>query len=125
MTKNIEEIINQLSEQRRQEIEMRYLELVSEQMSLQDIRKARKLTQKRIAETLNIGQDSVSRLEQRSDLLLSTLKNYINSMGGNLKLVVEFPDRSPVIIEGLAELDDLTEETLDTESASPNYTTQR
>jgi transcriptional regulator with XRE-family HTH domain len=52
------------------------------------------LTQERIAQILGIGQDSVSRLEKRTDLHLSTLNNYINAMGGSLKLVAEFLDRS-------------------------------
>jgi transcriptional regulator with XRE-family HTH domain len=70
------------------------------------MRKARQLTQKRMAQILGIGQDSVSRLEKRTDLHLSTLNNYINAMGGSLKLVAEFPDRDPVILDGLAELDE-------------------
>ncbi len=64
------------------------------------------LTQERMAQILGIDQDSVSRLEKRTDLHLSTLNNYINAMGGSLKLVAEFPDRDPVILDGLAELDE-------------------
>ena len=75
-------------------------------MTLTDIRKVRQLTQERMAQILGIGQDSVSRLEKRTDLHLSTLNNYINAMGGSLKLVAEFPDRSPVILEGLALFDE-------------------
>jgi len=55
-------------------------------MSLRELRRAHKLTQERIAETLGIGQDQVSRLEQRSDLLLSTLRSYVEAMGGRLTL---------------------------------------
>jgi transcriptional regulator with XRE-family HTH domain len=71
-------------------------------MSLRDLRKARKLTQERLAEALNVGQDGVSRLEKRSDLLLSTLRSYVEAMGGSLSLVAEFPDRQPIILSGLA-----------------------
>lgn len=85
---------------------MRAKELIAEQMTLQDIRKARKLTQERMAELLNIRQDSVSKLEKRTDLLLSTLRSYVNAMGGSLKIIAEFPDRPPVILTGLAELED-------------------
>ena len=75
-------------------------------MTLQDMRKARKLTQESMAELLGIRQDSVSRLEKRADLLLSTLRSYVKAMGGDLKLVAEFPDRPSVIISALGELED-------------------
>ena len=52
-----------------------------------------RLPAERMAEMLDIGQDSVSRLEQRSDLLLSTLRSYVNAMGGSLQLTVRFPER--------------------------------
>jgi hypothetical protein len=67
---------------------------------------ARKFTQVKIAKTLGVTQDSVSRLEKRSDLWLSTLRKTVEAMGGNLSLVAEFPDRAPVILSGIAE-DDL------------------
>ena len=57
-----------------------------------------------MAEVLGVGQDSVSRLEQRSDLLISTLRNYVEAMGGKLSLVAEFPDKEPVILTGIASL---------------------
>ena len=100
------DIMQKLPKERRDKIEARAAELMAEQMTLRDIRKARELTQERMAELLGIRQDSVSKLEKRTDLLLSTLRNYINAMGGELQLVVEFPDRLPVVITELAELND-------------------
>jgi len=58
--------------------------------------------QVRVARVLGITQDSVSRLEKRSDLLLSTLRKTVEAMGGNLSLVAEFPDRAPVVLSGIA-----------------------
>ncbi|MFN7383560.1 MAG: helix-turn-helix domain-containing protein, partial [Dolichospermum sp.] len=87
-------------------IEARAQELILENMTLEDMRKARKLTQESMAELLGIRQDSVSRLEKRADLLLSTLRSYVKAMGGDLKLVAEFPDRPSVIISALGELED-------------------
>ncbi|MDK2462336.1 XRE family transcriptional regulator [Aphanizomenon sp. PH219] len=81
-------------------------QVILENMTLQDMRKARKLTQESMAELLGIRQDSVSRLEKRADLLLSTLRSYVKAMGGDLKLVAEFPDRPSVIISALGELED-------------------
>ena len=80
-------------------------ELIAEEMTLRELRHARKLTQVRMAKKLGITQDSVSRLEQRSDLLLSTLRKTIEAMGGNLSLVAQFPDREPVMLSGIAEDD--------------------
>lgn len=106
MPKDTEQIIQNLSPQRRAKIERRAKELLDEHMTLQEIRKAQKLTQEHMAEVLGIGQDSVSRLEKRTDLHLSTLDNYISAMGGKLKLVAEFPNRSPITIEKLTDLED-------------------
>jgi hypothetical protein len=59
-----------------------------------------------IAETLGIGQEGVSRLEKRSDLLLSTLRGYVEAMGGRLRLTAEFPERPTVLLTGLAAMED-------------------
>jgi transcriptional regulator with XRE-family HTH domain len=77
--------------------------LIAEEMTLRELRHARKLTQVKMAKTLGVTQDSVSRLERRSDLLLSTLRKTVEAMGGNLSLVAEFPDRAPVVLSGIAE----------------------
>ena len=70
-------------------------------MSLRDLRRAHRLTQARVGKALKIGQDGVSRLEQRSDLLISTLRNFVAAMGGDLELVARFPDRPAVAVTGL------------------------
>src|SRR5690242_9846305 len=95
--------MKELSPDRRKKIEARTAQLIAEEMTLQELRQARKLTQVRMAKALGINQDSVSRLEKRSDLLLSTLRKTIEAMGGNLSLVAEFPDRAPVVLAGIAE----------------------
>ncbi|MXY22934.1 MAG: transcriptional regulator [Acidobacteria bacterium] len=100
------ERIDRLPPARRKRVEDRAKALIAEEMSLRDLRRARKQTQVRVAEKLRINQENVSRLEQRSDLLLSTLSSYVEAMGGKLSLVVEFPDRPPVALTGIAALDD-------------------
>ena len=62
-----------------------------------------------MAQDLGIGQEGVSRLEQRSDLLISTLRGYVEALGGSLRLVAEFPNRPPVILHGLAGVADCTQ----------------
>jgi DNA-binding XRE family transcriptional regulator len=99
----LKEKMKDLSPERRKQIEARTAELIKEQMTLQELRRARKLTQIRVAKALGITQDSVSRLEKRSDLLLSTLRKTVEAMGGRLSLVAEFPDRPPVALSGIAE----------------------
>lgn len=101
MGKSLQEMIEQLPASEQSAVEARFQELYAEEMSLRDLRKARQLTQEYLANELHIRQESVSRLEQRSDLLLSTLSNYIEAMGGKLKVIVEFPDRPPVQLQGL------------------------
>ena len=105
MPTNVNDIIKKLSPAQRKRVEARAGQLVAEEMSLRELRQAHKLTQERVAETLGIGQDQVSRLEQRSDLLLSTLRSYVEAMGGRLTLVAEFPKRKPVVLSGIAALD--------------------
>ena len=103
MTVNVNDKIKRLSLAQRRKVEARAAELVAEEMTLGELRRARKLTQVRMARALGITQDSVSRLEKRSDLLLSTLRKTVKAMGGNLSLVAEFPDRPPVVLSGISE----------------------
>ena len=91
-----------LSPARRKKVEARAAELIAEEMTLRELRHARKLTQVKMARTLGVTQDSVSRMEKRSDLLLSTLRKTVEAMGGNLSLVAEFPDRPPVVLSGIS-----------------------
>ena len=102
---SLAERMNKLPEERRKKVEERAKALIAEEMSLQDLRKARKQPQTRIAQQLGINQEHVSRIEKRSDLLLSTLSGYVEAMGGKLSLVVEFPDRPPISLTGIATLD--------------------
>ena len=108
--KTLEEKLRGLTPARRRKIENRVTALIDEEKSLQDLRRAHNLTQKRMAEVLGIGQDSVSRLEQRSDLLISTLRSYVEAMGGRLSIVAEFPNHEPVILTGIAGIESPNQE---------------
>ena len=103
MPTNVDDIIRKLSPAQRKKVEARAAQLIAEEMTLRELRHARKLTQVRMAKALGITQDSVSRLEKRSALLLSTLRKTVVAMGGNLSLIAEFPDRAPVVLSGIAE----------------------
>ena len=99
----VNDLIRNLKPVQRRKVEARAAELIAEELTLRELRKARKLTQVKMARKLGVTQDSVSRLEKRSDLLLSTLRKTVEAMGGNLSLVAEFPDRAAVILSGIAE----------------------
>ena len=103
MARNVNDIIKKLSAAQRKKVEARAAQLIAEEMTLREVRKARKLTQQKIARSLRIGQEGVSKIEKRSDLLISTLRSYVEAMGGQLSLVAEFPDRKPVVLSGIAE----------------------
>jgi hypothetical protein len=99
-----QDFVAELPKREKIAIDARTKQLVAEEMTLRDLRKARELTQVRLAESLGIGQESVSRLEKRSDLLLSTLRSYVEAMGGHLRLVADFPDRPPVELTGVGDV---------------------
>ena len=99
------ERLDKLPETRRLKIEERAQELITEELSLRDLRKAMQQTQTRVAEQLGINQENVSRIEKRTDLLISTLNGYVEAMGGRLRLVAEFPDRPPIALSGIGALD--------------------
>ena len=99
MARNLDTVMNALPTERRAAVELRAAELAT----LKDLRQAMQKTQVDLAAALHIGQDSVSRLEKRSDMLLSTLRGYIEAMGGKLEIVAHFPNRPPLTIEHLAD----------------------
>lgn len=103
---SLQEKLKQLSAERQRKIEERAAQLIAKEMTLRNLRQARKLTQERMAELLQIRQENVSRLEKRTDLLLSTLRSYVKAMGGELKLVAEFPDQQPVVLSGFSSLEE-------------------
>ena len=99
----VDEVVKSLSPATRKKVEARAAELIAEEMTLRQLREARRLTQVKVAKKLGVSQDSISRLEKRSDLLLSTLRKTVRAMGGSLSLVAKFPDRAPVVLSGIAE----------------------
>ena len=118
MATTLREKMKGLSAERRARIDAETDRLHSEYKTLQELRKARELTQVEIAKALNIRQASVAQMEKRSDLLISTLRGYIEGMGGTLKLVVEFPDRAPMQIAGIGEPGDVTGANTDVRSCA-------
>ena len=109
MGTKLDKMIGRLPAKRRAKIQKRADELIAEEYTLRDLRQAREMTQVRLAELLNIGQDSISRIERRTDLHISTLREYVSALGGGLRLIVEFPDRPPLELTGLGGVLDKTQ----------------
>lgn len=114
MARKLDDVMAALPKARRRRIEARAKELAT----LKDLRLAAEKTQEQLAETLGVGQDTISRLEKRSDMLLSTLRHYVESMGGKLELVAQFPNRPPVVIEHLGSESKATRKTTRTRRTS-------
>jgi DNA-binding XRE family transcriptional regulator len=105
MARNVNDIIKSLPASRRRKIEKQATILISEEMTLQELRRARTMTQVKMAKTLGVAQKPISEIEKRTDMHLSTLRRSIEAMGRTLSLVAEFPDREPVVIAGIGSLD--------------------
>jgi transcriptional regulator with XRE-family HTH domain len=96
----LDEMLDRLPAERREKVETRAAGLIAEEMSLRDLRKALGKTQVAVAKKLGLKQENVSRVEQRADVLLSTLDGYLKALGGRLRLVAEFKGRAPVTLAG-------------------------
>ena len=91
-------VVDGLSVGEHRAIARRSRELIAEELSLQELRKAMAATQVQVAKSLGKRQDEISRIEQRGDLLLSTLRDYVQSLGGELELLCTFKNRRSVRI---------------------------
>ena len=77
-----------------------------QRMALDELRNAKRLTQADMAELLDVPQSSISRIEQRADMYLSTLRNYVQAMGGVLQIQAMFPEGGSVIISRFGDYED-------------------
>jgi transcriptional regulator with XRE-family HTH domain len=98
VARSLDQVLASLPPKRRAKIERRASELAT----LKEVREAVERTQEDLAARLGVGQDTVSRIERRSDILLSTLRRYVEAMGGELELIARFPNRTPLVIDHLA-----------------------
>jgi len=101
MGKTLKEKLEQLPLERQQKIAEESNFLIAEEMTRQQLRLALKLTQEQMSKLLQIDQGNVFQMEQNTDLMLSILRKNITDLGGDLKLVVEFPNRPQVTLSGI------------------------
>jgi transcriptional regulator with XRE-family HTH domain len=97
-------MIDALPKHRRERIDARYREIKDEVESLRELRKAAGKAQAEIAATLRIKQPSVSKIEKQTDMYLSTLRSYVEAIGGKLDLVVRLPARRAMRLHRLGEM---------------------
>jgi transcriptional regulator with XRE-family HTH domain len=96
MAKSFKNLINKMPKERREKIEERAQEILLG-MALQELRKKRKLSQKQLADGLNLNQAALTKMENQADMHVSTLRRILSAMGGRLKIVAQFPDGEFVI----------------------------
>lgn len=101
MARKFSDLTRKMTAKDQAEIKARSAKLLAE-LPLERLRSARNLTQTSMAELLGVQQSAVSKIERRSDMYLSTLRNYVAAMGGNLEIQAVFP-------EGAVRIDVLSE----------------
>jgi len=105
MAKKFRSLLEQMPVERRQRIEAHTRQLMAE-MPLQELRKALQLTQQQVAATLSMNQAAVSKMEGQTDMYVSTLRRFIEAMGGELRIVAHFPHGDVEINQFLQEESD-------------------
>lgn len=91
MAKKWSEIRKKMTPEQRTRVDARVKETLAE-MPLHELRRARQLTQQQLADMLHTPQGNISKLERRTDMYVSTLRNFIEALGGSLDIVAHFPD---------------------------------
>ena len=104
MGRTLSEMIDGLPKQRRERIDARYRALEDDVESLRELRKMAGKAQADIAAALKIKQPSVSKIEKQTDMYLSTLRGYVEAIGGELDLVVRLPSRRSIRLDRLGEV---------------------
>ena len=91
MTRKFSELVAKMEPERRVKIAEKVKEALAE-MPLNELRNARGLSQKMLAEALHIQQPAIAKIEKRTDMYISTLRSHIEAMGGELEVIARFPD---------------------------------
>jgi hypothetical protein len=104
MGRNLDDVVAALPEARRARVEARAQELKEQVESLSELRRVAGKACVEIASALNVKQPSVSKIEKQADMYLSTLRSYVEAVGGQLDLIVRLPSRAPLRIERLGDV---------------------
>jgi DNA-binding XRE family transcriptional regulator len=104
MPTTLNHMLDRLPPERRKRVKARAQELIAEEMSLPELRKAMDKTQAQLARRTGKSQVTLSRMERQSDMLISTLNEVVRGLGGRVRIVAELPNRPPVYLTGLTDL---------------------
>jgi DNA-binding XRE family transcriptional regulator len=104
MGRTLDEVIAELPPERRTRVEARYQELKQEVEGLRELRELAGKAQADVASALNIKQPSVSKIEKQADMYLSTLRSYVEAVGGKLELIVKLPSRPALRLDHLGDV---------------------
>ncbi len=104
MRRTIDDVIASLPPERQERVEARFQKLKDEVESLRELRRLAGKAQADVAAALDIKQPSVSRIEKQADMYLSTLRSYVQAIGGDLEIVVRLPERRPVRLQHLGDI---------------------
>jgi DNA-binding XRE family transcriptional regulator len=91
MARNFKELEEKMAPAARQQAHARAKKMI-EEMALDELRAARQLTQTSMAKILEVGQSEISKIENRTDMYVSTLASYVEAMGGTLEIRAVFPE---------------------------------
>jgi predicted transcriptional regulator len=94
MAIRLDDFVAKLPKKQQQAIKKRTAELIAEEATLRQLREARERSQEEVARQLHIKQAAVSKLERRTDMYVSTLRGFIEAMGGKLEIVARFPNQA-------------------------------
>jgi predicted transcriptional regulator len=94
MAIRFDDYLGKLPKKQQKAIKKRAVELIAEEATLRQLREARERSQEDVAAKLHIKQAAVSKLERRTDMYLSTLRGYIEAMGGKLEIIARFPNQA-------------------------------
>lgn len=97
-TRKFRELVQTMPAARQQKIASRVRQTLAA-MPLEEVRKARQMTQAKLADALGVNQGEVSKIEHRTDIYLSTLASYVEALGGKLEIRAVFPDREMQITQ--------------------------
>jgi DNA-binding XRE family transcriptional regulator len=103
MGRNLNQVLADLPAGRRARIDARYREMKAEIESLGELRRVAGKAQADVASALKIKQPSVSKIEKQTDMYLSTLRSYVQAIGGELDLVVRLPRRPALRLQHLSD----------------------
>ncbi len=106
MARTFEEVMASLPEEEQKAIHEEAARLIAEEMTLRELRKAAAQSQQELGRILKVKQAQVSKIERRADMYVSTLRSYIEAMGGQLEIIAHLPNHAPVRINQFEDLNE-------------------